>query len=465
MAGEVWTKSATEIAGLIASGQVSATEVLEAHLARIEEVNPSVNAVVRQLTDEARSAAADADAAVLRGDDLGPLHGVPFSVKDDIDVAGDSTTYGIPLLADAVATIDAPVVERLRAAGAIPFIRTNMPDLGLRVHTDSALYGRTGNPWENGRTAGGSSGGEAVSLATGMSPLGLGDDIGGSLRNPAYACGVSSIKPSTFRIPAATTTMPGAPFLAEQLMSVVGVLARRVGDLRLAFSQVVGAHPRDPFAVSAPLVGPESARRVALVVEPEGGGTDPDVADGVRRAGAALRDAGYEVDEVMPPLLEEAYLSWTAWLLDDLRTIRPLLEMALSPDSLRFFEFGSALLDEPDVAKSAAVLQNRFEVAEAWSMFMEQYPLVVGPTWTQKPFVAGFDVADFESAAEVLELIRFVLPANLLGLPAVCVPTGLGGGLPTGVQVIGRRFREDQCLDAAEAVETAMGVLTPIDPR
>jgi len=246
MATELWTKSATDLAALIASGATSSVEVLNAHLERIEAVNPSLNAVVRILGDEARVAAEQADAAIQRGDVLGPLHGVPISVKDNIDVIGDVSTQGIPMLAEIVATADAPVVERMRGAGAIPFVRTNMPELGLRVHTHSVTYGLTKNPWDSTRTAAGSSGGEASAIASGMSPLGLGNDIGGSLRNPAFACGVSSIKPSGQRVPYATTTMPGTPMLAEQFMLAQGVLARRVADLRLGLSIIAGAHPRDP---------------------------------------------------------------------------------------------------------------------------------------------------------------------------------------------------------------------------
>src|SRR5262249_33912322 len=160
-------------------------EVVDAHLERIEAVNSKVNAVVRVLADQARSAAAEADRKVASGELLGPLHGVPFTVKENIDIAGLPTTWGVPALSKTVVPLDAPVVERVRAAGGIPIGRTNLPDMGLRMHTDSSLYGLTRNPWNLSRTAGGSSGGEAVAIATGMSPLGLGNDLGGSLRNPA----------------------------------------------------------------------------------------------------------------------------------------------------------------------------------------------------------------------------------------------------------------------------------------
>lgn len=465
MAEQLWQESAIELAAKIASGSVSSSEVLEAHLTRIDEVNPQLNAVVRIYAEAARRDAKAADEAVARGDVLGPLHGVPLSIKDNIDVEGDVSTQGIPMLAEVIATADAPIVTRMRAAGAIPFARTNMPELGLRVHTHSVTYGLTKNPWDPERTAAGSSGGEASAIASGMSPIGLGNDIGGSLRNPAYACGIASIKPSAQRVPYATTTMPGTPLLAEQLMLVQGVLARHVADVRLGFEVIAGAHPLDPYVISAPFEGPKGPRRVALVPEPAGGSTDPDIAAGVRRAGDALAAAGYEVTEVQPPMLEEAYLGWSLVMMSDLAAMRPLLEMALSEDSISFLLFGAEAFGEPTVESINSAHQLRLDVATAWALFQEEYPLIVGPTWTQKPFTHGFDITSFDAATSVLEMMRFVLPQNLLGIPAVCVPTGLGGGLPTGVQVTGRRFREDECFDAAAAIEASLGTLTPIDPR
>src|SRR5246127_4329264 len=225
---ELWRKSDVELAAMIRDREVSSREVVQAHLDRIEVVNPHLNAIVRPLADQALAAADAADLAVADGARLGPLHGVPFTVKENIDVAGTPTTHAIPALAEAVASVDAPQVERLRAAGAIPLGRTNLPDFGLRVHTDSFLHGLTRNPWNPQRTAGGSSGGEAAALATGMSPFGLGNDIGGSLRNPANACGIASIRPSAGRVPDAGFVPAEDRMLAVQLMNVQGPMARRV---------------------------------------------------------------------------------------------------------------------------------------------------------------------------------------------------------------------------------------------
>jgi amidase len=283
---EIWQHSATELAELIAKRQLSSLEVVNAHLARIDAVNPAINAVVRVLADEARAAAVAADRRLAAGETVGPLHGVPFTVKENIDMAGLPTTWGVPALAQAVVPADAPVVERMRAAGAIPIGRTNLPDMALRIHTDSSLHGLTRNPWHPGRTAGGSSGGEAAALATGMTPLGLGNDIGGSLRNPANACGIASIRPSFGRVPDAGYVPTEDHLLAVQLMNVQGPMARRVADVRLGLRVLMGAHPRDPWSIDAPFEGPALRRpiRVAVIAQPPGGSTHPAVAAAVGRA-------------------------------------------------------------------------------------------------------------------------------------------------------------------------------------
>jgi amidase len=353
----------------------------------------------------------------------------------------------------------------MRRAGAVVLARTNMPDLGLRINTVSELYGATHNPWKHGYTAGGSSGGEAASIASGMSPIGLGNDIGGSLRNPAFCCGIASIKPSRGRVaqgnPSALFDMP----VNSQFMLADGVLARHVGDVRRGLEVVMGAHHGDPQSIDAPLQGRPVAKRVALVAEPGGGTTHPDVAEGVRIAGRALEAAGYEVEEVEPPLLVDAYLSWAELMMTSLAVARPLIEPVMGDEGRRFLDLSSVEFPPATPESTALMFMFRYKVARAWREFLTNYPLIVGPTWTQPPFELGFDIKDAESAMRVVELFRFVLPANLLGLPAACVATGVAHGLPTGVQVIGDLLREDLCLNAAEAIEESVGVLTPIDPR
>lgn len=464
--GPLWARAANELARLIASGTVTSSEVIEAHLDRIDAVNPHVNAVVRVLRDEAGAAAREADQAVADGAPLGPLHGVPCTIKENVDVAGTATTNGSSALADAVASRDAPLVERLRSAGAIPIGRTNMADFALRIHTDSSLHGLTRNPWDPTVTAGGSSGGEAAALASGMTPLGIGNDIGGSVRNPAHACGIASIKPTTGRVPEAYAHEPFDSGLSVQLMQVNGVMARRVADVRLGLSVIAGPHVRDATTVPVPLElpRPQGPLRVALIAAPPGGDTDPGVANVVRRAGETLQAAGYEVEEVVPPMYEAALDVWGRWLMTDVRAQRPLLQQLMGPGGLRFLDFIDPLYAELSTATLVQTFVERRTIARLWAEFLAEHPLVVSPVWTQPAFKHGFDIQSAETAAATMRLMRPVMPANLLGLPAAVVAGGTTDGLPVGVQVLGDRFQELLCLEAAEVIEREVGALTPIEP-
>ena len=467
---ELWRRSAMDLAQLIASRQVSSGEIVDAHLARIEAVNPKLNAVVRVLAETARAQAAVADREVAAGEILGPLHGVPITVKENIDMAGLPTTQGVVPLAQATAPMDAPVVERMRAAGAIPIGRTNLPDFGMRTHTDSSLHGLTRNPWDPDRTTAGSSGGEAAALATGMSPLGLGNDIGGSLRNPASACGIASIRPTLGRVADAHAGPAADRQLAVQLMAVQGPMARRVADVRLGLEILSGAHPRDPWSLDPPAPGPPPSGliRVAVVATPPGGSTVAAVSSAVRRAADALADHGYDVVEACPPRYAEAVSVWSRFLFGDLALGFPEMTALMGADGRAFLEAANAgtppLADPLELSR---LMVARDAIGREWSMFMAEHPLILSPTWTTLPFTHGFDLGGAEAAAAVLELMRPVVPANLLGLPSACVPAGLdpASGLPVGVLLTGRRMRDEECLDAAEAVEARLGLETPIDPR
>ncbi len=458
--------SALDIAATVAARKVSAVEVIEAHLARIEAVNPSINAVVRVLPEQARQAAAALDARLAAGEPVGPLAGVPFTIKDNIDMAGLPTTWGVRALAEAVVPIDAPVVERMRAADAIPVGRTNLPDMALRLHTDSSLYGLTRNPWNLARTTGGSSGGDAAALASGMCAIGLGNDIGGSLRSPASACGIASIRPSLGRVPRAGFVPTEDPPICFQLMNVEGPMARTVADVRAALSVLAGAHPRDPFSLDLPTVAAPSPMRVAVVAEPPGGSTDPVVAAAVRSAADWLSDAGYAVEELTPPCYEDAIRTWGQLLMSDLYLLRPQLQELMGPDAFLFLEEALAWIPPMDDAGLGGVLIERHRITRAWTGFLAEHHLVLSPTWTQLPFEHGFDIELPNGPAAVMELLRPVMASNLIGLPSACVPATVdaGTGLPIGVLLTGARYTESMCLDAAAAVEARSPVQTPIEP-
>ena len=464
MTGEIWRNNATDLADMIAAGDVSSLEVVDSHLDRIEEVNGWLNAVTRVLADEARVAAKDADKAVAAGDELGPLHGVPCTIKENVDVAGTPTTQGLPVFADLISPTDAPLVERLRSAGAIPIGRTNLPELGLRISTDNPLHGLTRNPWHPERTAGGSSGGEGSAIASGMSPLGLGNDIGGSVRNPAFCCGITAIKPTHGRLPAFSVFEHDQnPALSSQIMLTDGPMARSVSDLRTAMGILNGRDIRDPRSVDVPLDGPDAKRQAAVVKHISGVDCHPSVIEGIERAASSLAEAGWEIVESTPPGIDLCSEIWAHLLGADVSLLmdaaRPILskEMAEALDSGITEQFSREIIS-PDV-----IHVERSRLAREWSLFFAENPVVIMPTWPHPPFEHGADIRE-ESRQELVETLRFITPANVLGLPSVALPVGVSDALPQGVQCVADRWRDDLALEAAGDIEESLGIITPINP-
>jgi amidase len=466
-ATELWRLSATDLAQAIRSRQVSSHEVIQAHLRRIEAVNPAVNAVTVVLGEQALEAAKAADRAVADGGDLPRLHGVPFTVKGNIDLVGTPTTQGAKALVGAYPTLDAPVVERLKAAGAIPIGHTNLPTFALRWHTDSELYGPTINPWDRSRTAGASSAGEAAAIATGMSPLGLGNDGLGSLRHPAQCCGVGALKPTLGRIPDATTTGPADAPIGFQLADVQGPLARRVVD-----QGCPGGPSRSHLA--RPLVGAGAAARPRTrQAHPGGPGGRPgrpghrhpgpgrgwQGGHGAGRRRLCRRGSRAAVDRPggQDPAGHAQHPRHpgdvAAGVADDAARHQAV--------PVRVLRGGRGSGPGDDHPESFATRQS---LLRAWGQFQQQHPLIVAPICTDIPLQAGTDL-DEGRVADTIHGMRMAMAVNALGMPAVAVPVGVGDGLPQAVQVIGPRYREDLCLDAAATIEDRVGILTPIDPR
>lgn len=467
MGTELWARGALELAEMIARREVSSVEVIQAHIDRIEAVNPALNAIVRRLDEQALAAAADADRAVAAGDALGAFHGVPFTVKENIDLAGTPTTSSLVAFAEAIVAVDAPVVERMKGAGAIAIGRTNLPDLGLRVATESSLHGITRNPWNAGLTAGGSSGGEASSLASGMSPIGLGNDIGGSLRNPAHCCGITSIKPSTGVVPSAATLPPENFSLMFQLMAVEGVMARSVADVRAGLITVAGPHVRDPLALPVHLADIAGGRRlrVALLAEPPGGTTHPGVASAIRHAADVLADHGAEVVEAAPATFERSIELWGALLMTDIAQNVPMIEMVMGEEGMKFLRSAIEVFPVGDLGSFTSMLAERLGVEKDFHQFLSEYDVLLSPTWAHPPFAHGADNATADGPQRTFDTMRAVVPANLAGLPAAVVPVGMADGMPVGAQLTGKRFADLRCLGVAQLLEDALGPLTPIDPR
>jgi amidase len=299
-----------------------------------------------------------------------------------------------------------------------------------------------------------------------MSPLGAGNDIGGSLRNPAHCCGISSLKPSTGRVPHSTAIPPVDGPLSFQLMAVNGPMARHVDDVRLGLDVMNGPDPRDPASVPAPLAFPDAGGpvRVALLPEPPGGSTDAGVADVVRQVGAHLAAAGYEVEEVLPPGYEQVVELWHGFLFTELRTMRPVLDQVMGEDGQRFLHVVLDAAPKLDLDAYVGLFTRRRELARAWAEFFAHHPVIVSPVWAQPAFEHGWDVGSDAQSLATMELLRPVMPANLLGLPAAATPGGISAGMPVGVQCIAAAFRDDRALDAAAAIQAAVGAITPVDP-
>jgi len=464
----LWRWDAVDLVRAIKLGRISCLDVVTACLDRLTEANGAVNAVTVVFADDALRAAAEADRRVACGDPLGSLHGVPVTIKENVDVAGSATTHGVVAFNDIVAEADSPPVANLKRAGAIVIGRTNTPAFGLRWHTDNALRGPTLNPWDKARTPGGSSGGAAASLAVGITPIAHGNDYGGSIRYPAHCCGIAGIRPTLGRVPAFNATQPEERALTGQTFSVQGPQARHIRDVRLALEAMAGRDMRDPWWVPAPLTGPAPDRpiRVALTTDPDGLGVNPIVADAVRRAGGALERAGYVIEEIDPPDVDAiSRLFWELVWTETRHMLEPVARKVGDADFCRALDVYLESAPPLDFNGYIRGLALRAHYVREWLLFLERYPLVVGPVSGEPPFRLGFDTDTSADGDRLRRVNRLLLAVNLLGLPAAAVPAGLEGGLPLGVQVIGSRFREDLCLDAAEVIEAQCGLETPIDLR
>jgi len=459
LGGPIWSMGASELADRIRARELSSREVVEAFLERIGAVNGQVNAITVVLAESAREAADRADQLIARGARVGRLHGVPFTVKENIEMLGSATTQGLVAFANLIPPRDAPHIAQLKAAGAIPIARTNLPDIATRWHTDNELHGATINPWDASRSPGGSSGGDAAALATGMTPLGMGNDYFGSLRVPAQFCGVASLRPTLGRVAQASSLLENFP-MSLQLMGVQGPMARHVSDLRLAFRSMHGFDARDPWWSSQPLKGPRIGRRVAVQTHAD----DPQVAAGIRRAADALADAGYDVVEEPAPMIIEGSDAAQDLVASDSNMLADLVRPFLGRDASTFIDTWVGLRPPIDKAGYVQAFSIRQGVARAWTQFQQEYPLVLGPVSTRRPFAVGRDLQGTAAVFEIFDSLRLVVIVNLVGLPAVTVPVGVADGLPQAVQIIGPHYQEYLALAAAEAIERRVGTITPIEP-
>jgi amidase len=464
MATPIWQWSAVDTAAAIREKRATAEQVVAAHLERMHAANPALNAVVVDLGPQAIEAARAADLAQARGDTIGKLHGVPVTIKINVDLEGQANSNGVLAFKDNIAPGDSPVVANLKKAGAIIIGMTNTPEFSMRGFTENKLHGLTRNPWDHGITCGGSSGGAGASIAAGIGAIGHGNDIGGSLRWPAYCNGIATIKPTQGRIPAFNPSAPAERPLMAQFMSAQGPLAREVRDVRLGLEVMSQRDIRDPWWVPAPLEGPklEAPIKVALARIPDDMQTDPEVIGLLRAAADHLSNAGYDVVETELPDLTGTWQLWCDLIMTELKVLQEAQMRELGSAEFRQTLDGflkmATILDGRGYMEAIA---RRSRVLRNWLVFLESFPVILTPLSVQRTPEVN---ADLGGDARVRSLfwndLRFMSSINVLGLPAAVVPVGLVGGNPVGVQLIASRYREDLCLDAAAAIEAQVGIMT-----
>lgn len=456
MTNELWHWNALDLAKAIRTREVSSREAVQSCLERANQVNPTFNPLSEIHADQATRAADAADAAVRDKVELGMLHGVPVTIKANVDVAGSATTNGVVAYRDVIASENNPAVDNWLKAGAVIIGRTNVPAFSWRWFSDNDLHGRTVNPFDATRTPGGSSGGAAVAAALGVGALAHGSDQGGSIRYPAYACGVAGLRPSHGRVPAYNASQNSERPIASQMAATQGPLGRTVADLRLGLAAMSSGDPRDPWWVPAPLeMRPRDDRpRVALFTGTPSLRPDPAVLAALQQSAAWLEDAGYVVEEAAPPSFDEAAELWLSVLMNEAKGAMQL-EIERVGDRAIQRAYRSMLAHTPTLDKDAFIkaLARRTTLLRAWSMFFERFPVLLMPVSFDRPFKVDQDQQGDDVMGRMIRAQSPLVSTAILGLPGLSVPVGLVDGVPMGVQLAAGRFREDLCLAAGEAIE------------
>lgn len=466
MSKELWRLDACEIAEGIRTGLFSSREVVTSCLERAEATNDMINALTEIRAEEALAAADIADRAVVQGQTLGALHGVPVTIKGNVDLAGWATVNGCAALKENIAAETSPCAQNWLNAGAVVIGRTNTPEFCCRWETNNEVYGPTRNPWNLDLTPGGSSGGAAASLAAGITPLAHGTDLGGSLRHPAQACGIASIRPTLGRVPDYVPTEHEAS-IGIQMMNTDGPMARRIADVRLGLRAMAARDIRDPWWVPAPLEAPErSDLPIAVIVDPLNQGVDDQVASGIEHTAALLADAGYGVGYEEPETLAEAGEVWKNIVVGELfMGLEPAVKDICGPSLTRMLKHYHLAFPDWTPEKYNLAFGQRRRVLRDWLAFFQRYSVIVAPVSTKPPQGIDHDIATPESSMSTIHSMRMTFAVNALSLPSAVVPVGLKDGLPQAVQIIGAPFEEMRCLEVAEAIERRVERCTPMDPR
>lgn len=464
---ELWMISAVDGADLVAGRKVKPSEWMASVVDRIEATNPSLNAITVDLTEQAMEAAIEADdrVATASASDLPSLFGVPVTIKENIDVAGQPTTNGIPAFENLTASENSPLVDRLTEAGAIIVGRTNTPEFSMRATTDNPLRGRTVNPWGDDIAPGGSSGGAGAAAAAGMGPLHHGNDIGGSLRFPSFANGVTSVKPTSCRVPVFNSTAAAERGPLAQAMSVQGVIARHAADVRAATRLMIAPDPRDPVSPPVPWDGPPlttGGDPITVAVTKTTGGyeLDPEIGALLDRAAGQLSDAGYRVVEADPPPIIDAARGWFSAATTEMKTTfdQPLRTHG-SDTIIQIFDWYFELSELLDLDGYITTIAARTALMRDWNRFLVDHPLVITPFLMRPMFDWDYDTRGLDAIADLFASAIYSTGVNYLGLPAGIIGMDLVADRPAAVQIVGRFFREDTICDALETIEAANGVM------
>lgn len=461
---DIWRLSASETAARTTAGDLTAEATVDAALARMDAVNPDLNAVVVSCADDARARAHSLDKARAAGTPTGPLHGVPVTIKINVDQTGYASSNGVPALKDLIAPDDAPLVQHLQDAGAVIIGRTNTPEFSFRADTDNPLHGRTHNPWGKHVSPGGSSGGAGSAIMAGIGALAHGNDIGGSLRFPAAANGAVTVKPGLGRVPAWNPSQTAERGMLAQSMSVQGLICRAADDLHLAMPTMIQPDARDPFHVPLPWRGEalDGSIKVGFSKETYEFDLHPEVSRALDMARDALTDAGYQVEEVDPPHLRDCGMDGYRTLMGEVLSLMgPDIEKYGSPTIRAIFDEYFEQFTPYEGTDILRMMAKRSFYAREWSVFLDKYPLMLCPFLPQPFFAPDRDTQGTEGVREVLGSALWSYSMNFMGLPAACVPTHVAelpqGPQPMSVQIVARRWREDLAVDASAAIEARLG--------
>lgn len=462
MVEPIWQWSATKTAAAIRHKLISSEEVVRAHVARMRAVNPKINAVVYDLGDKAIEQAILADRDLEKNGPKGPLHGVPVTIKQNINVAGLPNPNGVLAFKDLIAKQNASPVDNLLKAGAIIIGLTNTPEFSLRGFTDNPLHGLTLNPWNEKITCGGSSGGAASSLAMGIGAIAHGSDLGGSLRWPAHCNGLATIKSTFGRIPFYSGVSGNERPLTFQMSSIQGPMGRCVEDVILGLQVLSQRDYRDPWWVPAPLeFKGDPIKRVAKAKIPDDMETDPKVVAEFHKAAEWLSQAGYEIEEIDLPNLNRVWELWVDLIVGEARILlqQDMMKVA-GMDFKKAFHSMEKLSERPKMKGILLEEAERTFHLRNWLEILEKYSVILTPASTLPTFEAKEDTYGDAALHRIYyHGLRFISSINILGLPAAVVPVGLVDGNPVGVQIISSRFREDLCLAAAKEIENKAGIL------